>query len=104
MNIREYDLNTSEDKLINACRKIEESGLITEAKAFYLDYLLSLLNFKQQKKLLKEQNKFNKKFLAENKKLIDNSKKLVKPTWILAIATITLAISTVILVFVAGFK
>lgn len=100
MDIRKFSPDTPEDELIRACYQVENASATSEGKAWLLEYLLSCLNIRQQKKLLEAQNKFNKELLKDNKKLIETNKKLVKATWTLAIATIVLAVATIILVLV----
>lgn len=79
MNISDYNLDTSEEKLVEVCQKFESFGGSTE-KTCFLNYLLGLLSLKQQKKLLEEQKRANEK--------------LVMATWVLAVATIITAIIT----------
>jgi len=100
MNLRDFNANTLEDKIIEACQKIESATSLSDWAQVYLNYLLGLLHFKQQKQLLDEQNKFNEKIVKYNQELVKTNKKLVRATWTLAIATIILAIATVVFAFI----
>ena len=88
IKLKEYDLNTPEKNIINACQFVEfQSHLSSEMKELYLNYLTNILHLKQQKNILKDQNKFNTQ-------LINTNKNLVKATWVLACVTIVLALIT----------
>lgn len=88
IELREYDMDTSEADIIQACQYVEfQTHLASESKALYLNYLSNLLNLIQQKKMLEDQNVFNKK-------LVDTNKGLVKATYLLATVTILLALVT----------
>jgi len=93
INLKEYDILTSDDEIIKACQRVEsQTFLSSEGKDLYLNYLTNLSHLKQQKKMLDEQNKFNKSLLNDNKKLINNNKYLVIATWFLAISTTILSL------------
>ena len=77
--VEKLNIETSEENLIAFCRNIAlEPMLSSEVRAMYQNYAISILNLKQQKKLLEEQR--------------DSSKNLIKATWALAGATILLVI------------
>lgn len=88
INLREYNLDTSENNIVKASQHVElQTHLSSEAKELYLNYLTNILHLKQQKQMFEDQNEFNTG-------LINSNKNLVKATWCLAIMTILLAFIT----------
>lgn len=89
IDLKNYNLTTQENNLIEACQDIEKQTHLTpEDKVLYLNYLINILNLKQQKKIIDDQNKFNTK-------LVKTNRNLVVATWALAFVTILLCIITI---------
>lgn len=85
-HIGQVDMTSSEEEITNFCQQATTAIFTSrfEVREMYLNYGLSLLNIKQQQRLLKEQEIYNRKQLFWSR--------------ILAIATICLALATILLV------
>jgi len=76
MDFKNYNIDTSEEKIIEALQKIPDNIHDRQFKPAAISYLTCLLSSKHQKKIL------------------DSNKKLVYGTWVLAITTAILAVIT----------
>lgn len=81
MDLKNYNLETSEQKIIEACQKIKETEHIPAVQQTCLNYLTSLLNLKYQERILL------------------NNKNLAFATWGLVIVTSFLVIVNLLLPF-----
>jgi hypothetical protein len=85
-DITQASLSSTDEEIVEFCRRATTAMWTSrfEAREMYLKYGISLLNLKQQQRLLRDQQEYNRKQLFWSR--------------ILAIATIGIALATVLLI------
>ncbi|MEA3450200.1 MAG: hypothetical protein U9Q85_04500 [Patescibacteria group bacterium] len=89
---QKYNHNSSEKNLTVAISSGANQGLNPNENSVFINYINSLLNSKQQQKILTEQTDFNLKILKTNKNL-------VYATWALVVVSMLLVIANIVLMF-----